>query len=232
MEEDIVGKRIGIYDVLGVCDKRTKCGHRMYHIRCIVCGYETDMMKTNIPKAVTCRHKNAGDVFLKYKYKFSNDRLRRILSNMRARCYNAEDKRYVNYGQKGIRICDEWLSNPLSFERWALDNGYNDNLTINRIDCNKNYCTENCEWVTLEYNSKYKSTTRLIDVDGESHSGKDWAKMLGIGSSRINTYVRKYGLENTIEFIRRLRKNPILISDGSQSYYELYMNKNCTIQND
>jgi hypothetical protein len=72
----------------------------------------------------------------------------------------------------------------------------------------------------------------LIDVDGEFHSGKDWAKILEIGSSRINTYVRKYGLENTVEFIRRFRKNPILISDGSQSYYELYMDEDNIIQND
>ena len=232
MREEIVGKRVGLYDVLYECSQRAKDGHKIYHVKCSECGYETDMLRQNIGKGKICKHKNSGGMFLQYNYKFSNDRLRIILNGMRSRCYNPNDKRFVNYGQKGINVCDEWLTNPLSFEQWALENGYSDDLTINRIDCNKNYCPKNCEWVTLEYNSKYKSTTRLIDVDGESHSGKDWAKILGIGSSRINTYVRKYGLENTVEFIRRFRKSPILIGDGSRSYYELYMDKDNTIQND
>lgn len=232
MKENIVGSRIGIYDVLYECENKTKDGHKQYHVRCIECGYETDTVKSNIGKPKVCKHKNAGGMFLKYDYSFSNKRLCKILNGMRSRCYNPNDKRFANYGQKGIRVCDEWLLNPISFEWWALNNGYNDDLTINRIDCDSDYCPENCEWVTLEYNSKYKSTTRLIDVDGEVHTGKDWAKILCIGSSRINTYVRKYGLENTVEFIRRFRNNPIEMSDGSQSYYELYMDKNYTAQND
>ena len=72
----------------------------------------------------------------------------------------------MTYGGKGIRVCQEWLDNPELFEEWSLENGYEDNLTIDRIDSTKDYCPDNCRWVTLEDNAKYKSTTRVLDVDG------------------------------------------------------------------
>jgi hypothetical protein len=143
---------------------------------------------------------------------------------MKDRCYNSNDKSYRWYGAKGIQIYDEWIENPKSFEDWAVENGYDDSLTIDRINENKDYCPENCRWVTLEDNSKYKSSTSLISVDGETHTGRDWAQVLGLGVNTINMYVRKYGLYNTIEFIRRYKKNPTLKPKlKNQSYYSLYM---------
>ena len=142
---------------------------------------------------------------------------------MKNRCYNKKVKSYKYYGKRGIKVCDEWKNNFLNFYNWAIKNGYKDNLTIDRIDENKDYCPENCRWVTNINNAKYKTTTSLIEVDGETHTGKDWAKILGFGPNLINNYIRKYGLENTIEFIKRYRVNPILKPKGNQSYYDLYM---------
>ena len=54
---------------------------------------------------------------------------------MKQRCYNPNEKSYKWYGAKGIKICDEWINSPKSFEEWSLQNGYNDNLTIDSYAC-------------------------------------------------------------------------------------------------
>lgn len=74
---------------------------------------------------------------------------------------------------------------------------------------------------------KYKSTTSLITINNETHTGRDWAKLLGLGVSTINKYVRTYGLSNTIQFIEQYLANPNKKPKHNQSYYDLYM----TIQN-
>lgn len=154
-----------------------------------------------------------------------NKRIRSIFRSMKYRCYNPNSKDYRWYGAKGIKICDEWLNNPNLFEEWALNNGYTDTLTIDRIEENKDYCPENCRWISRINNAKYKSTTSLIEVDGEIHTGKEWAYILNLSPNLINRYIKKYGLENTVEFIKRYRAESSLQRfNMTQSYYELYMN--------
>lgn len=225
-EKTIVGTRIGIYDVLYECDDRANDGHKLYHVQCVECGWETNMQKAHINRAKQCNHVGLGGVYTSTTSDFiwNNKRLQGIFKGMKRRCYNSSCKDYRWYGDQGIKICDEWLHNPKLFEEWALSNGYADDLTIDRKDENKDYCPENCHWITLENNTRYKSTTVLIDVDGEIHTGREWADTLGVGTNVINTYIRKYGLENTIEFIRRYKANPNLKRKSHQSYYNLYMN--------
>jgi hypothetical protein len=122
---------------------------------------------------------------------------------MKSRCYNKDSKYYKWYGAKGISICKEWLNNPQNFNNWSIDNGYKDKLSIDRIDGNKDYCPENCRWIRLEDNAKYKSTTNIIEVDGILDSGRGWSKKIGFGPNYINTYIRKHGIEEAISFIRK-----------------------------
>lgn len=142
---------------------------------------------------------------------------------MKQRCYNEKSHDYKFYGARGIGICDEWILNPSSFVSWAEDNGYSDYLTIDREDSNRDYSPDNCRWIPADKNTKYKSTTRTISVDGEEHTGRDWAVKLGLGVNRINEYVRKYGIENTKEFIRKRTECPDVIPPSGVSYYSIYM---------
>ena len=176
---DIVGTQVGIYNVLGECDFRAKDGHKMYHVQCIYCGFETNMIKSSIGGAKKCTHLDVNGHYkacYKTHYTWDNPRIARIFRGMKNRCYNKSEECYMWYGGKGICICDEWLNNPKSFEEWALKNGYNDNLIIDRIEEEKDYCPENCQWVDLGNNARYKSTTSYIYVNGEVHTGREWAK--------------------------------------------------------
>lgn len=85
---------------------------------------------------------------------YCRTRLGRALESMRKRCSSPKFSTYRYYGGRGIEVCVEWRRNWQSFERWALENGYQDWLTIDRIDNDGNYKPTNCRWVTLKENIK------------------------------------------------------------------------------
>ena len=83
-----------------------------------------------------------------------NQRLWEIYHGMKKRCLNKNDARYKDYGGRGIEICHEWLLSFDNFADWAKNNGYDDDLTIERINVNGNYEPENCEWITLKQQAR------------------------------------------------------------------------------
>lgn len=83
----------------------------------------------------------------------SKTRLYRIYQMMHQRCENAKFSSYNHYGGKGIRVCEEWQT-YVGFEQWASSAGYDDSLTIDRIDPEGDYCPENCRWITKSENSE------------------------------------------------------------------------------
>lgn len=87
------------------------------------------------------------------RYQQYRTRLFRIWWGIKLRCEYPSKADYKYYGAKGIKICKEWQTFA-PFREWALSHGYNDNLTIDRIDVKGDYCPENCQWLTLEENKK------------------------------------------------------------------------------
>ena len=225
MNKSHVGETVGIFTITELMPYKDIDGHALYKGICNDCGFERVARYYDLKASTKCIHIRIDGKVSFNLTNWENERIRIIFNGMKQRCYNKDDESYRWYGAKGIKIYDEWLDNPKSFEDWSLQNGYNDNLTIDRKDSKLDYCPDNCRWVTKESNSKYKSTTYLINVNGEIHSGKDWAKILGSGHNLINIYIRKYGLENTVEFIKRYIENPNLRpSNKNKSIYSLYMN--------
>lgn len=107
-------------------------------------------------------------------------RLKSIYKGMKMRCYNKNSVNYKYYGGKGIRICDEWLNDFESFYRWSIDNGYKENLTIDRLDGNKNYEPSNCKWSTKEEQSYNRSMSVKLTLNGETKHLTQWANELNI----------------------------------------------------
>lgn len=115
----------------------------------------------------------------------SYSRLNKIWSQMKQRCYNAKANGYKDYGGRGIRICDEWLNSLENFYEWAINNGYDDNLTIDRIDVNGNYEPSNCRWITMEEQQWNKRNTKYVTINNETKTIKDWSEENGISAHNI-----------------------------------------------
>lgn len=114
---------------------------------------------------------------------------------MNRRCYNQNDKRYKNYGGRGIMLCVEWKESYQSFYKWAID-GYKNGLQIDRINNDGNYCSENCRWVTSKENSRNKTNSKLTLVKAreirqlsatKKYSGKELALIYNIHPANISS---------------------------------------------
>lgn len=95
-------------------------------------------------------------------HNMSNTRIYAEWKHMRRRCNNPNSPKYEFYGGMGIKVCDEWNFAYGGFEnfyKWAMKNGYDDSLTIDRIDSSKDYCPENCQWISMEENRKKAQRT-------------------------------------------------------------------------
>ena len=87
-------------------------------------------------------------------------RLFRIWADMKARCSYPSYRAYCLHGQKGITVCPEWIDDYQAFKFWAILNGYQENLTIDRIDNDGDYEPNNCQWITLSENVKKSHVDR------------------------------------------------------------------------
>ncbi len=225
MEKKIVGTKIGIYDVIEQLEEKSNDRHKLYRIKCEVCGWETAIQSRHICRlSQKCNHINSAGQYIanNKKINWQNSRIKNIYQGLIQRCYNQKDESYRWYGAKGIKVCEEWINNPASFESWALKNGYKDNLTIDRINSDKDYCPDNCRWVSMVDNSKYKSTTSLITVNDIAHTGREWATILNLGVNTINKMLRNYSQEQVIEFIKQRLANPNVCRKSKQTWFDAY----------
>lgn len=120
---------------------------------------------------------------------------------MKSRCYNKNNPSYKNYGARGITVCIEWLNNFEMFYNWAINNGYDDNLTIDRIDNNKGYEPYNCRWIT-HIEQQYNRTNNFnITYKGITKTITQWARDLRIPYSTLYKRIKvlKWGLDDALK---------------------------------
>lgn len=139
----------------------------------------------------------------------SKTRLYTIWNGIKKRCYNPNFENYKHYGGRGIEVCNEWKNDFEVFASWAMDNGYTDELTIERIDVNKNYCPENCKWITKTEQAKNKRTSRYFTYDGKTQILKDWCREVGLPYKAVHRRIfeRGWSFEKTISQPIRISKN-------------------------
>lgn len=110
----------------------------------------------------------------------SGSRLHRIWVGMKQRCTNTNRASYENYGGRGIRVCDEWANDFAAFLDWAAKTGYKDDLSIDRIDFDGNYCPENCRWATMYDQQRNKANNRIVSTEDGEVVLSDYCKKQGL----------------------------------------------------
>lgn len=126
----------------------------------------------------------------------SKTRLYNIWASMKQRCYDKNSDSYNSYGRKGIIVCDDWKKYQ-GFESWALENGYNNHLTIDRINVYGNYFPENCQWISFYENRKKHRNSIMLNYDGRIEPLKTWCDILGLPTQTVRRYYHKNGTHKT-----------------------------------
>lgn len=108
-----------------------------------------------------------------------------IWNGIKQRCLNKNNKNYKNYGNRGIKICDKWTNDFNSFYNWAIQNNYQEGLSIDRINVNGNYEPNNCRWVTQKIQQNNKRNNIFITYNNETHTIAEWAEIFKINKNLL-----------------------------------------------
>ena len=129
-------------------------------------------------------HRNSG-------HGMSRTRINECWRNINRRCYKKNNARYINYGARGITVCDEWKNDFMSFYNWAMTNGYSDDLTIDRINNDGNYEPSNCRWATKKQQNNNTTRNIYISYKNETKTLAEWAEFFGLTYSTLKHRIER-----------------------------------------
>ena len=192
-KSDLTGQRFGMLYVLKEAapiqrKDNPSQSRRRWLCRCD-CGAEKIILQDNLKRGLSksCGCIKGGDVrgAQLRTHGESASRLYAIWQQMKNRCYNKNATFYKDYGGRGISVCDDWKSSYECFRDWANSHGYTEDLTIDRIDCDGDYCPDNCRWVDRVAQANNRRSNRIYSYNGETHNVTEWAKLIGISPKTL-----------------------------------------------
>lgn len=198
--KDLIGKTFGRLTVIGR-SSNDKRGKSRWECRCECGNIKTilaDSLVSGKTKSCGCYRKETAPRNNPAKHGMSRTRLWTIWCGMKSRCYYPKNIAYKDYGGRGIRVCDEWLHDFVSFLNWSMKNGYAENLTIDRIDCNGNYDPSNCKWSTYEEQENNRRDTVFLSISGINLPVSEWARKVGISAATLRWRMKNGWRENEI----------------------------------
>jgi len=190
--ENVVGK---VFNKLKVIEQIFENGKTYCICKCL-CGSDK-IIKITYSDLKRGRTKSCGCIAkgINKKHGMTHTRIYYIWANLRNKCYNNKDKYYKHYGEKGIKIHDEWLDKEngfIKFYDWAMGNGYQEGLFINRIDDKGDFAPENCVWSKYIDNSNFnKNKMKFITYNNETHTISEWSKITGLKARTILNRLQK-----------------------------------------
>ena len=128
-------------------------------------------------------------------------RLKNIWRKIKSRCYNNSDINFSRYGGRGIQVCEEWINDFDIFFNWAINNGYSQSLSIDRIDNNGNYTPNNCRWANRHIQSRNKRNNNIY----QGKCLKDWASILNVKHQTLSASVKRNGWRLAIEKCKNIK---------------------------
>ena len=162
------------------------------------CGKESDTRVSDLRSGNT---KSCGCLYQETRktahvlHDMGRTRLYSTWTNMKTRCYNPNVHGFKNYGGRGITVCEEWESDFVNFYNWAVETGYNDELTIERVDVNGNYEPENCMWIKADEQSKNRRGNIYIELNGKTDTLKGWCDELGFPYKIVHQRMKRRNLD-------------------------------------
>lgn len=191
-KDNFAGKRFGRWVVKEQVDSSKTNGRKSHRAYLCVCDCGTEKvipaysLKHNMTKSCGCLRKESLTT-----HNLSNTRLFAIWSEIKYRCNNKECETYKLYHDKGITICEEWENDFQTFYDWSMENGYQSNLTIDRIDNNKGYSPDNCRWTTNKVQMNNQDKSIRIFYNNEWLSVSDVAEIESVSYNTIYSRVKR-----------------------------------------
>ena len=211
IKEDLTGRKFGRLTVLREADGRSKRGYILWECECscdnrTIIVVPSERLRSGHTKSCGCLQRDtvvAKNVAgAKYPAYDRQSRLYRIWKAIFARTTYESQPGYKNYGGRGISICDEWKNDFYAFKNWALSHGYEDSLSIDRIDVNGDYTPSNCKWSTRKEQNNNQRSNILLTYNDETHTAAQWAEILGITKDCIYKRIQRgRGIESILKEI-------------------------------
>ena len=202
-KSQLIGRRFGRLTVVSEYGIN-KHGASMWICKCD-CGNTTkpvngSSLKQGKTKSCGCLWKEAMT-----KHGGRNTKLYNVWGGMKARCYRKTNANYKHYGGRGIKVCEEWKNSFESFRDWAIANGYQESLTLDRIDTNGDYEPSNCRWATYCQQENNRRINVYVEINGVVKTVAEWAAESGL---KYATVYRRFcrGVRGT-ELVKPLRSD-------------------------
>lgn len=205
--KDLTGKQFGRWTVIGLSPKE---GRKTYWTCQCECGnvkdIRSDILQSGQSKSCGCLKSevSAANVSKNHTHKQSGTRIYRIWQGIKRRCENVNEPCYYRYGGRGIKVCDEWNKDFIAFYEWAMSNGYADDLSIDRIDNNGNYCPENCRWSTNKEQCNNRRTNVLYKIGNATKTLMQWCEIFEVDYQDVRARFHR-GVNSTDELFHPVR---------------------------
>lgn len=195
---ELCGKKFGRLTVVSRCANNS-LNQTVWKCKCD-CGNIAEVVGTNLTsgriKSFGC-YKNDLWIERNKKHGMKKTRIYKAWQNMKDRCENLNNKEYLNYGGRGIKICPEWQE-FIPFMEWSYANGYDENAkrgecTLDRIDVNGNYEPSNCRWATMKQQANNTRKNINITYNGKTQTLAEWSEELGINYNLLKDRIRNKG---------------------------------------